>query len=82
MGAGRGANQQQIREIGAGDEQQQADGPEQNKELRAQGRAHDLSGERYNSGAPAAISIRIAAVKLGGDRFHLGIRLVEGDAAA
>src|SRR5207302_1622624 len=73
------AGEQQISDIGAGDEKDEPDGTKQNEE-----RWPDLSNylfvERDHNGAPPFVISRILLLKACRDRIHLGLRLLQSDA--
>ena len=71
--ASGGPHEQQIREVRAGDEQEQADGAEQHQQRPPESVADDVLDERDEAGAPAALAGRHRRRDLRRDRLQLAI---------
>jgi hypothetical protein len=79
VGACRGAREQQIRDVGAGDDENQRDGGEQQVE-RGSRVADELILQRSDGGALLIVRRRIRGFEAGGDRRHFRLSLFERDA--
>ena len=75
-----GAGKEQVGDVDAGDEQEQADGSEQN-EKRGPGIAGDLLVHGHDGRTPIGVS-GVRACEAAGDAGHLGARLLHGCAGA
>ena len=74
----RRPNEQQIRDIGAGDEQYEADRREQYEQRRAHA-ADELVAEREDPYGPAGVEVGILLGNLRGDRVQIGFGLLARD---
>ena len=77
--AAGGVREEQVGDVRACDQHDQADGAEQEQQgaLRL---ADDVVGERDGADPPAAVGRRVGGVEAGRDRVELGLRLFEADA--
>ena len=74
-----GARQHQVRQIGAADQQHEADGAQQHVERRPDV-PHDLLVIRNHRHRDVRIRVRVLLLEAPGDRVHVGHRAVEGHA--
>ena len=74
----QGASEQQVADIGAGDEEDQPDGAEQDQKHRA-AIADDFLLHRDDHGFPASVRLAKLTRQPCGDRVHLGLRLRQFD---
>ncbi len=74
------AREQQVREVGAADQQQAADRAEQHVERGADGRGDGAVDERFDQHVDVAIRVGEFARQIGPHRAHVGLRLIERDA--
>jgi hypothetical protein len=72
-----GPGQEQVRDVGAGDQQDEGYCPEQQHQGRAQ-LAHDRVEEGLDGHALAGVRARVAFGEALGEGLHLGARAVDG----
>ena len=78
--ADEGAREEQVREVGAADQQQAADGAEQHVERGADRRGDGAVDQRFDQDVEIAVGVGIFARQVGHHRAHVGLRLFERDA--
>ncbi len=77
---GGAARQQQVRDVGAGDEQHESDGAEQQPQRRLRRVAEEVVLERLDAGAPARVGFRKRLREVGRDGQHVRVGLLKSDA--
>ena len=75
----RAAGDQQVGDVDAGNQQQEADGAEQREQRQADVVDQPI-GEQFGADADGAVGVRVLAFQRGGDRLQLAAGRLEADA--
>ncbi len=77
---GHAAGQQEIGDVDAGDQEHKSDRAQQQPQGQLSLLGQEVVFQRLDPRAPSLVALRILLRDVGGDRVHIGLRLLDGDA--